>query len=76
MIISFFLGTPDWNQIREDIADLIDDRDVVNPSVDDGVQGKISEFILIIFHSPVSSKVIINWSIKQIAILVINMFLS
>jgi len=32
-------GTPDWNQIREDIADLIDDRDVVNPSVDDGVQG-------------------------------------
>jgi len=32
-------GTPDWNQIREDIAELLDDPEVSNPSVDNGVQG-------------------------------------
>lgn len=30
---------PDWKQIRQEIIDLIDDEDVVNPSVDEGVQG-------------------------------------
>jgi len=30
---------PDWKQLREDIAELIDDDTIVNPSTDDGVQG-------------------------------------
>ena len=31
--------SPDWNKLREDIAELLDDDTVVNPSVDDGVHG-------------------------------------
>jgi len=38
-LLGFGQSTPNWKQIREDISDLINDDKVVNPSVDDGVQG-------------------------------------
>ena len=43
-LFGFALGAharsvPDWKQIRQDIIDIIDDEDVINPSVDEGVQG-------------------------------------
>jgi len=38
-LLGFGQSTPNWKQIREDLSDLINDDNVVNPSVDDGVQG-------------------------------------
>jgi len=38
-LLGFGASTPDWKAVREDISDLINDPDVKNPSVDDGVQG-------------------------------------
>lgn len=38
-LLGFGSSTPDWNQVREDISELIGDDKVVNPSVDEGVQG-------------------------------------
>merc|ERR1711963_528361 len=38
-LLGFGPSSPDWKQIREELADLINDSDVVNPSKDDGVQG-------------------------------------
>ena len=43
-LLGFGASTPDWKAVREDISDLINDPDVKNPSVDDGVQGKFSLF--------------------------------
>ena len=40
-LLGFGASTPDWKALREDIADLINDPDVKNPSCDDGVQGEI-----------------------------------
>ena len=39
-LIGFGPSSPDWKAVREDIADLINDPNVVNPSCDDGVQGE------------------------------------
>ena len=47
-LLGFGASTPDWKAVREDISDLINDPDVKNPSVDDGVQGKFSPFTAII----------------------------
>ena len=38
-LLGFGSSSPNWNAVREDISDLINDSEVVNPSVDDGVQG-------------------------------------
>jgi len=38
-LLGFGSSSPDWNQVRQDISDLLDDDKVVNPSVDEGVQG-------------------------------------
>ena len=38
-LLGFGPSSPDWKQIREELADLINDSNVVNPSKDDGVQG-------------------------------------
>ena len=38
-LLGFGSSTPDWKAVREDIAELINDDKVVNPSVDEGVQG-------------------------------------
>jgi len=38
-LLGFGSSSPDWNKVREDIAELIQDDKVVNPSVDEGVQG-------------------------------------
>ena len=49
-LLGFGASTPDWKAVREDISDLINDPDVKNPSVDDGVQGKFSPFTAIILQ--------------------------
>jgi len=38
-LLGFGTSTPDFSAIRQDLADLMDDDKVVNPSVDEGVQG-------------------------------------
>lgn len=38
-LLGFGSSTPDWNKVREDISELIQDDKVLNPSVDEGVQG-------------------------------------
>ena len=38
-MLGFGTSTPDFSAIRQDLADLMDDDKVVNPSVDEGVQG-------------------------------------
>ena len=38
-LLGFGASGPDWNAVREDISDLLNNDKVVNPSVDDGVQG-------------------------------------
>merc|ERR1712223_997987 len=38
-LLGFGSSSPDWHKVREDIAELIQDDKVVNPSVDEGAQG-------------------------------------
>ena len=38
-LLGFGTSTPDFSAIRQDLADLMDDDTVVNPSKDEGVQG-------------------------------------
>ena len=38
-MLGFGTSTPDFSAIRQDLADLMDDDTVVNPSKDEGVQG-------------------------------------
>ena len=38
-LLGFGASGPDWNAVREDISDLLNNDKIVNPSVDEGVQG-------------------------------------